>query len=119
MIPDSGGTLLREGLLLRIYLAESARIRRQVGYRYLLDYFLTKGYPGCTVNRGMAGFGHEYKIRTVDDLKLSLDLPVVIDVVDDEEKIMAVVPEVEAMVEHGLVTVQKVQVGQKRKRNRQ
>jgi PII-like signaling protein len=52
----------------------------------------------------------------VDVLQLSLDLPVVIDVVDTEEKIMAIVPEVEAMVEHGLVTVQKVQMGRKTKK---
>ncbi|PKL69884.1 MAG: hypothetical protein CVV30_00475 [Methanomicrobiales archaeon HGW-Methanomicrobiales-1] len=49
-------------------------------------------------------------------LNLSLDLPVVITVVDTEEKIMAIVPEVEAMVEHGLITVQKVQMGRKAKK---
>ena len=111
--------MLTDGMLLRIYIAESARINEKPAYKFLVDFFLAKGFPGCTVFRGMAGFGHEYRIRTVDVLNLSLDLPMVIDVVDDEEKIMAVVPEVEAMVEHGLVTVQKVQVGQKRKRNRQ
>jgi PII-like signaling protein len=56
------------------------------------------------------------KIRTADILNLSRDLPVVIDVVDTEERIMAIVPEVEAMVEHGLVTVQKGQMEQKGKK---
>ena len=108
--------MLTDGMLLRIYIAESVRIKEKPGYKYLVDYFREKKFPGCTVFRGMVGYGHEYKIRTVDVLNLSLDLPVVIDVVDTEEKIMAVVPEVESMVEHGLVTVQKVQGGQKTER---
>jgi hypothetical protein len=102
--------MLQDGVLLRIYIAESAEINDKQGYRFLVDYFLKKGFPGCTVFRGMVGYGHEHKLRTVDILNLSLDLPVVIDVVDTEEKIMAVVPEVEKMVEHGLVMIQQVQM---------
>ena len=107
--------MLKDGMLLRIYVAESVRIREKPAYKYLVDYFKERKFPGCTVFRGMVGYGHEYKIRTVDILNLSLDLPVVIDVVDTEEKIMAVVPEIEAMVEHGLVTVQNVRMGQHKK----
>jgi PII-like signaling protein len=102
--------MLTDGMLLRIYIAESVRIGEKPAYKFLVEYFMKKGLPGCTVFRGMIGYGHEYKIRTVDVLQLSLDLPVIIDVVDTEEKIMAVIPEIEAMVEHGLVTVQKVQM---------
>ena len=105
--------MLKDGMLLRIYIAESVRIREKPAYKFLVDYFREKKFPGCTVFRGMAGYGQDLKIRTVDVLNLSLDLPVIIDVVDTEEKIMAIVPEVEAMVEHGLVTVQRVQMGQK------
>jgi PII-like signaling protein len=100
--------MLTDGKLLRIYIAESARIREKPAYKFLLDYFIKKGFSGCTVFRGMAGFGHENRIRTVDVLQLSLDLPVVIDVVDTEEKILSVLPEIERMVEHGEVTVQDV-----------
>jgi hypothetical protein len=107
--------MLTDGMLLRIYIAETERIKEKPAYRFLVDYFLAKGFPGCTVFRGMVGYGHDFRIRTVDVLQLSLDLPVVIDVVDTEEKIMAVVPEVEAMIEHGLVTVQKIQMRQKGK----
>jgi hypothetical protein len=103
-------------MLLRIYIAESVRIKEKSAYKYLVDFFMAKGFPGCTVFRGMIGYGHEYKIRTVDILNLSLDLPMIIDVVDTEERIMAIVPEVEAMLEHGLVTVQKVQMGRKAKK---
>jgi uncharacterized protein len=101
---------MQDGALLRIYMAESARIHGVPGYKYLTDFFLKKNYPGCTVTRGMTGFGHEKLIRTVDVLHLSLDLPIVIDVVDTRERIMEIVPEVEIMVTHGLVTVQNVQM---------
>jgi len=101
---------MQDGMLLRIYMAESARIHSVPGYKYLTDFFLKRNFPGCTVTRGMTGFGHEKLIRTVDVLHLSLDLPVVIDVVDTRERIQEILPEVEAMVDHGLVTVQDVQM---------
>jgi PII-like signaling protein len=105
--------MLTDAMLLRIYVAESARIKEKPAYKYLVEYFRDKGFPGCTVFRGMVGYGHDYKIRTVDVLQLSLDLPVVIDVVGQKEKILAIVPEVEDMVEHGLVTVQDVQIAKR------
>jgi uncharacterized protein len=100
--------MLTEGLLLRIYIAESAQIGERPAYRFLVDYFMAKGLSGCTVFRGMVGYGHEGTIRTVDVLRLSLDLPLVIDVVDTREKILAIVPEVEVMIEHGQVILQNV-----------
>jgi len=105
---------MEDGVLLRIYIAETARIHDLPGYRYLMGYFLKKGFPGCTVHRAMAGFGHEHRIKTLDMMHLSLDLPLVIDVVDTRERIMAVVPEIEELVEYGLVTVQDVQMSRKR-----
>ncbi len=99
-----------DGILLKIYIAESAKIDGRPAYSYLVDYFKEKGFPGCTVLRGMAGFGHENVIHTVDVLRLSLDLPVTIEVVDTEEKIMAVLPEIEKFVEHGQVTLQDVRM---------
>ena len=104
--------MVTDGMLLRIYIAESERINEKPAYKFLVDFFMAQGLPGCTVFRGMVGYGHEYKLRTVDVLNLSLDLPIVIDVVGTEEQIMAIVPEVEAMVKHGLVTVQNVRMGQ-------
>lgn len=109
-----GITMLTDGLLLRIYVAESARIKEKPAYKYLVDYFLERKFSGCTVFRGVSGFGHEHKIRTVDVLQLSLDLPVIVDVIDTEEKILAVVPEIEKMIEHGLVTIQNVKIARKR-----
>jgi hypothetical protein len=102
--------MLMDGLLLKIYIAESAKIDGRPAYKYLVDYFKEKGFHGCTVLRGMAGFGHESVIHTVDVLRLSLDLPVTIEVVDAEERIMAVLPEIEKVVEHGQITVQNVRM---------
>lgn len=61
----------------------------------------------------MTGSGYEKLIRAVDVLHLSLDLPIVVDVVDTRERIREILPEVEAMVEHGLVTVRDVQMTRK------
>jgi len=102
--------MFMDGMLLKIYIAESARIKDRPAYKYLVDYFKEKGFSGCTVLRGMAGFGHESVIHTVDVLRLSLDLPVTIEVVGEEEMIMAVLSEIETLVEHGQITVQNVRM---------
>jgi len=102
--------MLSDGMLLRIYISESASIEDRPAYKYLTEYFMDHGFPGCTVFRGMMGFGHEKKLKTVDVLRLSLDLPVVIDVVDTEERIMQVLPDVEKVVEYGLIMTEKVQM---------
>ena len=102
--------MLQNGLLMRIYIAESTKVQDKPGGRFLVDYFMQKGFTGCTVYRGMSGFGHEHKVRTVDVFQFSLDLPIIIDVIDTKEKIMAILPEVEAMIEDGLVVIQDVQM---------
>ena len=102
--------MLQDGVLLRIYIAESMTIRETPGYRFLVQYFLNHGMFGCTVYRGMGGFGHKNEIRTVDVLQFSFDLPVIIDVVDSRDKIMAVLPEVETLIEDGMITLQDVQM---------
>jgi hypothetical protein len=100
--------MLTDGMLLRIYISESASYGDRPAYKYLVDYFREKGFPGCTVFRGMMGFGHEKQLRTVDVFRLSLDLPIVIDVVDTEERIMQIIPDIEKAVEYGLIITQKV-----------
>ena len=102
--------MLQDGLLLRVYIAETVRIDDRPAYKYLVDYFRKKGFPGCTVFRGMEGYGHENILRTVDVLRFSLNLPIIIDVVDTKEKIMAVMPDVENMIQYGLVIVQEIQM---------
>lgn len=105
--------MLSEGMLLRVYIAESARIAKKPAYKYLVEMFMEQGFPGCTVFRGMVGYGHEHTIHTVDVLNFSMDLPVVIDVVDTKERILGIVDEVESLVKHGLVIIQDVKMGRK------
>jgi uncharacterized protein len=105
--------MLQNGMLMRIYIAESTKVNEKPASRFLPEYFMKHGLTGCTVYRGMSGFGHENKLRTVDVLQFSLDLPIIIDVIDTKEKIMAVFPEVETMIDDGLVTVHDVQMIQK------
>jgi PII-like signaling protein len=105
--------MFTEGMLLRIYISESAKINERPAYRYLTEYFREKGFPGCTVYRGLVGFGHEKEIRSFDVFRLSLDLPVVVDIVDTEERIMCIRDEVAGMVSHGLVITQPVSMSRK------
>ncbi len=105
--------MLSDGMLLRIYIAESAKIGKKPAYRHLVEMFQARGFPGCTVFRGMIGYGHEKVIHTVDVLNFSMDLPVVIDVVDTKEKVLGIVDEVEGLVEHGLVITHEVKMGRK------
>lgn len=106
--------MLSEGMLLRVYIAESAKIGKKPAYKYLVEMFKERGFPGCTVFRGMIGYGHEKTIHTVDVLNFSMDLPIVIDVVDTKERVLSIVDEVEQLVEHGLVITQDVKMGRKR-----
>lgn len=105
--------MFQNGMLMRIYIAESTKTTDKPAIRYLPEFFLSRGMTGCTVYRGMSGFGHENKMRTVDVLQFSLDLPVIIDVIDTKEKIEAVLPEVEAMIADGLILVQDVRMCRK------
>ncbi len=98
--------MFTEGMLLRIYVSETAKINERPAYKVLVEYFREKGFPGCTVYRGLMGFGHEREVRSFDVFRLSLDLPVVVDVVDTEEHVIGVRDEVAAMITHGLVITQ-------------
>jgi len=105
--------MFSDGMLLRIYISETARVHNEPAYKYLVEYFRKKGFPGCTVYRGLMGFGHEKDIKSFDVFRLSLDLPVVVEVVDTEERVVAVRDEVEGLIEHGLVVTQKVSMSRK------
>jgi len=105
--------MLSEGMLLRVYIAESARIGKKPAYKYLVELFHERGFPGCTVFRGMVGYGHEHTIHSIDVLNFSFDLPVVIDVVDTKERILGIAEEIEGLVEHGLVVIHEVMMGRK------
>jgi PII-like signaling protein len=100
----------RDAVLLRIFIGENDR----AGGRPLYDAIVLKaremGLAGATVLRGPMGFGHASRIRTAKIFDLSTDLPLIIEIVDSEEKIGAFLTVLEPMVGSALVTTEKVQV---------
>ncbi len=95
---------------LRIYIGESDRYHGKPLYMHLLHVLKKSGIRGATVYRGIAGYGSHSLIHTVNLLRLSEDLPVVIESIDEEEKIERVLPVVEELVEEGLVTIDPVRL---------
>jgi PII-like signaling protein len=99
-----------EQVLMRIFIGESDKWERRPLYAALLEVFRSKGLAGATVLRGVAGFGPRSILHTAGIMKLSADLPLVIEVVDSQEHLEAVLPEVDRMMSGGLITMEKVQV---------
>ncbi len=99
-----------EGKLLRIFIGESDKHGRKPLYQAIVEMLREEGMAGATVLRGIEGFGANSHLHTARILRLSEDLPVVIEVADTEERIEAVMPKLDEMVKDGLVTLERVQV---------
>ena len=99
-----------KGLLARIYIGESDRWHGRPLYEAIVHLLRERGIAGATVIRGIEGFGAKQHLHTTRILRLSEDLPVLIEVVDEEERLRAVLPELDAMVSEGLMTLERVEV---------
>jgi PII-like signaling protein len=99
-----------EGLLLRIFLGESDTWHGQPLYEAIVRRVREEGLAGATVLRGIEGFGAHSRLHTTRILRLSEDLPVVVEIVDAAERIEAVLPILDEMIGEGLITLEKVQV---------
>ena len=99
-----------EGKLLRIFIGESDRWRGKPLYEAIVLAAREHGLAGATVLRGPMGFGAHSRVHTAKILRLSEDLPVIIEIVDKEDKINAFLPELDKMVGDGLITLEKVRV---------
>jgi PII-like signaling protein len=99
-----------EASLLRIFIGESDKADGRPLYEVIVEESRKRGMAGATVLRGFIGFGANSRIHTSKVLRLSEDLPVVIEIVDDQEKIEAFLPELDKMIGEGLVTLEKVHV---------
>lgn len=95
-------------LLLRIYIGEAARLGHQPLHEAIVLKARESHLAGATVLRGSMGFGESSRLHTAKILRLSDDLPLVIEIVDSEEKINAFLPELEKMMPAGLATLQSV-----------
>ena len=99
-----------EMTLMRIFVGESDRYQKKPLYEALVEMFHSEGIAGATVIKGAMGFGGQSEVHSDRFLRLSSDLPVVIEVVDSEEKITAVLPLIEGVFKGGLITLEKARV---------
>jgi PII-like signaling protein len=103
-------TLEGTQVLVRVFIGESDQWHHQPLHVALLERLRREGFSGATVTRGVAGFGAHSLIHTANILRLSQDLPVIVEVVDTEEQVERLRPILDEMVAEGLVTMEKVTV---------
>ncbi len=101
---------MEEAVLLRIFVGESDKYEGKPLYKYLVEFLRREGIAGATVIRGIYGFGKTSIIRAPSILRLSVDLPVVIEVVDSKENIERIKPKILEIVKEGLITEERVKV---------
>jgi len=97
-------------LLVRIYFGESDHWHGRPLYQAIVEFLRERHFAGATVLRGMEGFGAKAHLHTTRILRLSEDLPVVVEIIDEESKLRAILPELDAMVGDGLITCERVEV---------
>src|SRR5436189_30891 len=99
-----------EAVLLRIFIGESDRWHHQPLYEAIVLKAREMHLAGATVLRGPMGFGKSSRLHTAKILRLSMDLPLVIEIVDSEENIQSFLPALDEMMQSGLLTMEKVKV---------
>jgi PII-like signaling protein len=102
--------LPRDAVLLRIFFGEDDKFQHLPLYEAIVLKAREMHLAGATVLRGAVGFGHSSRIHTTKILRLSQDLPIIIEIVDTPDKIDAFLPVLDGMMRSGLVTMEKVQV---------
>ena len=99
-----------QGQLLRIFIGENDKWEGKPLYEAIVLKARAAGLAGATVLRGMEGFGAKSRIHTARILRLSEDLPIVVEIVDSQDKIATILPELDRMVGEGLITLENVRV---------
>ena len=103
-------TLPKEGRLLRIFIGEGDRHDGRPLYEWLVHQAREHGLAGATVLRGIEGFGAHSRLHTVKILRLSEDLPIVVEIVDTRDKIEAFLEVIDGAIDEGLATLENVDV---------
>jgi PII-like signaling protein len=101
---------LMKAKLLRIYIGESGRYEGKPAYHAIVECLRSKGIAGATVFRGFEGYGIRSILHTASILRLSEDLPVIIEVVDTEERLKPVIPIIKKMAKDKLIIIQDVEI---------
>ncbi len=99
-----------ESQLLRIFIGEADRFEGKPLYEAIVNLARQKGMAGATVLKGIMGFGADSRMHSAKILRLSEDLPIVIEIVDKPERIKDFLPELDKMIKEGLVTLEKAEV---------
>jgi len=99
-----------DGKLLRIFIGEADKWNGKPLYQEIVELARKKGMAGATALKGFMGFGCKSHMHTTKLLRLSEDLPIVIEIVDSDEKIVQFVSDLDDMVSEGLITIEKVNV---------
>jgi uncharacterized protein len=102
--------MVGEQILLRIFIGEGDKFQHLPLYEALVELFRKEGCAGVTVVRGIAGFGAHSMFHTDRLLRLSTDLPIIVEVVDSQERLDTVLPKVEELMDGGMITMEKVSV---------
>jgi PII-like signaling protein len=97
-------------LLVRIYIGESDHFEGRPLYQAIVERLRERGIAGATVVRGIEGFGAHARLHTARILRLSEDLPILVEAVDQEDRLRPVLAELDAMVGDGLITLERVEV---------
>lgn len=100
----------RNAMLLRIFIGEDDKHRGRPLYEAIVLKARELQLAGATILRGPMGYGHSSRLHTAKILRLSEDLPIIVEIVDSEDKINAFLPQLDEMMSSGLVTLEKVQV---------
>ena len=99
-----------EAKLVRIFIGESDRWHGVPLYEAIVRKVREMGLAGATVIRGVEGFGANSRIHTAKILRLSEDLPVLIEIVDKEDRIASIIPVLDEMIGEGLITMERVEI---------
>src|SRR5918912_1304016 len=99
-----------ERVLMRIHIGERDKYKGRPLYQEIVELLRKRHYAGATVLRAIMGFGASARLRTDRIEVLSLDLPIVIECVETEERIQAILPELDAMIGGGLITLERARV---------
>ena len=102
--------LTGERTLMRIHIGERDKYHGRPLYEAIVHLLRTRGFAGATVFRGIMGFGASARVHTEKVLRLSLDLPIVVECVDTEERIQEILPELDPMIGGGLITLERARV---------
>ena len=102
--------LTGERTLMRIHIGERDKYHGRPLYEAIVHLLRERHFAGATVLRGIAGFGATARVHTEKVLRLSLDLPLIVECVDTEEKIQSILPELDGMIGGGLITLERAKV---------